>query len=98
MESQMVGSVSQNFFAVFSKISWNENSSAGVGLISRNAKCGSMTAQFSYLHSRVGVVHQDIQPSILLPFDLLKQFFDVFVVCRITDNWHAASAPLLYLW
>ena len=64
----------------------------------RNAECGSTTAQFSYLHSGVGVVHQDIQPSVLLLFDPLKQFFDVFVLCRITDNWNAVSAPLLYLW
>lgn len=51
-----------------------------------------------HLYSCIGIVHQDIQPAILLTFDPLKEFLNVFVIRRIADNRHTFSTPLLYLY
>lgn len=54
--------------------------------------------KYTHVYSGIGVVNQHIQSAILFTFDPLEQFFNLFVVCGIADNWQTVSAPLLYLW
>lgn len=57
----------------------------------------SWQCKYTYVYSGIGIVDQDVQPAILFTFDPLEQFFNFFVVCRITDNWQTVSTPLLHL-
>lgn len=98
IESQMDGSSSQNFFPIFSKIAWNDNIPTGIRTISRMWYVKYFSVTVVHLYSCIGIVHQDIQPAILLTFDPLKEFLNVFVICRIADNRHTFPTPLLYLY
>ena len=52
---------------------------------------------YTYTDCRIGIVHQQVEPSILLLFDLGEQSLDIGILVVVALYWDTLAAPTLYL-
>ena len=53
--------------------------------------------KFTHINSSIGIVHKDVQSSILLFLHLIKEILDFQIICRITAYRKAAASTIFDL-